>query len=98
MRTTYLQNATIGYHSGIVFDIRSNLASIQQIHLADIEMIKGEADAIRYYQDDQVNQIILVYEVGPDYQLKWILPKPTVSEPNPATGSYISCHECRRDC
>lgn len=78
------KNVTIGHRSNIVFDIRSSSIAIQQIHLEDIERIKGEADEIRSYQDDKVNQTILIYEVSSKYQLKWILPKVTESEPNPA--------------
>ncbi|TQR16378.1 beta-N-acetylhexosaminidase [Psychrobacillus soli] len=74
------KRATIGHQSGIVFDIRSNSEAIQQISLKDIEMVKGEADVIRY---DEVGQLILVYELEPSYQLKWIIPKPTESKPNP---------------
>ncbi|MFJ8063517.1 beta-N-acetylhexosaminidase [Psychrobacillus sp. NPDC096426] len=74
------KKATIGHQSNIVFDIRSNSETIQQIRLKDIETVKGEADAVRY---DEAGQLILVYEVESDHQLKWIIPKPTESEPNP---------------
>lgn len=74
------QKATIGHQSEIVFDIRSNTEAIQQIRLKDIETVKGEADTVRY---DEAGQLILVYELEPSYQLKWIIPKPTESEPNP---------------
>ena len=75
------KKATIGHRSETVFDIRSNSTAIQQIRLKDIETVKGEADVIR---DDAVGQLILVYEVEPSYQVKWIIPKPTESEPNPS--------------
>ncbi|MFF2753799.1 beta-N-acetylhexosaminidase [Psychrobacillus sp. NPDC058041] len=78
------KNVTVGHRSNTVFDIRSSAPAIQQIHLEDIERIKGEADEIRSYQDDMVDQTILIYEVSNTYQLKWILPKATESEPNPA--------------
>ncbi|SES29994.1 beta-N-acetylhexosaminidase [Psychrobacillus sp. OK032] len=74
------QNATIGHRAEIVFDIRSISEVIQQIRLKDIETVKGEADVVRY---DEVGNLILVYEVGSSYQLKWVIPKPTESEPNP---------------
>lgn len=74
------KSATIGHHFNIVFDIRSTSEAIQQIRLKDIEMVRGEADAVKY---DEVGQLILVYEVESDYQLKWIIPKPTESERNP---------------
>lgn len=78
------KNVTVGYRSNTVFDIRSSAPAIQQIHLEDIERIKGEADEIRSYQDDMVDQTILIYEVSNTYQLKWILPRATESDPNPA--------------
>lgn len=74
------KKATIGHQAEIVFDIRSNSEAIQEISMKDIEMVKGEADVIRY---DEVGQLILAYEVESNYQLKWIIPKPTESEPNP---------------
>ncbi|WP_144510710.1 beta-N-acetylhexosaminidase [Bacillus sp. FJAT-22090] len=77
------KNATIGHLSDMVIDVRSSSPSIQQIHLKDIEIVKGEADAMRSYQDADVDQMILVYEVSSVYQLKWVLPKPTDLEPNP---------------
>lgn len=77
------ENATIGHLSDRVFDIRSSSPAIQQIHLEDIEIVKGEADAIRSYRDAEVDQMILVYEVSSTYQLKWVLSKPTDIEPNP---------------
>ncbi|MEI4771319.1 beta-N-acetylhexosaminidase [Psychrobacillus sp. FJAT-51614] len=78
------KNATIGHFSNLVFDIRSSSPEIQQIRLDDIEKHKGEADEIRAYQDDQVKQIILVFNVTSTHQLKWVFPKPTESIPNPA--------------
>ncbi|WP_342599350.1 beta-N-acetylhexosaminidase [Psychrobacillus sp. FSL H8-0483] len=82
--TYFSKNASIGHRSGAVFDIRSNSMPIQQIRLEDIKEIGGEPDEMRVYQDEEVNQTILLYEVTPIYQLKWILPKPTENEPNPA--------------
>ncbi|TQR21849.1 beta-N-acetylhexosaminidase [Psychrobacillus vulpis] len=81
----YVSKSTaIGYRTNSVFDIRSNGVSVQQIYLNDIKTIKGKADEIRSYQDDEVNQIILVYNVTSTYQLKWVLPKPTENNPNPS--------------
>lgn len=82
-------DATVGHRSEVVFDIRSSSPEIQQIHLEDIKSIKGEPDEIRSYEDDQVNQTILIYDVTKDIQLKWIMPKPTEEEPNP-TVHHIS--------
>lgn len=74
------KKATIGHQSDIVFDIRTNSEAIQQISLKDIEKVKGEEDAIKY---DELGQLILVYEVESNYQLKWIIQKPTENEANP---------------
>ena len=80
----FLSNdASVGHRSEVVFDIRSSSPEIQQIHLEDIKSIKGEPDKIRSYQDDQVDQTILIYDVTKNIQLKWILPKPTQENPNP---------------
>ncbi|MFJ5770594.1 beta-N-acetylhexosaminidase [Psychrobacillus sp. NPDC093180] len=74
------KKATIGHQSDIVFDIRTYTEAIQQISLKDIEKVKGEEDAIKY---DELGQLILVYEVESNYQLKWIIQKPTENEANP---------------
>ncbi|WP_155590828.1 beta-N-acetylhexosaminidase [Lysinibacillus cavernae] len=78
------QDVTIGYHGSQAFDIRSFKEGVQKIHLADIKKSMGEPDDVRYYQDTTTNQVILVYQVNDSYQLKWILPKPTDNEANPA--------------
>jgi len=75
---------TIGFQRTKAFDIRSFKASIRTIHLADIKNKLGEPDEVRYYQDTKTDQIILVYQVNANYQLKWILPKPTDNDANPA--------------
>jgi len=82
-------DVTVGHRSEVIFDMRSSSPEIQQIHLEDIKSIKGEPDKIRSYQDDQVNQTIFIYDVTKDFQLKWIMPKPTDEEPNP-TVHHIS--------
>lgn len=84
-----LNDVTVGHQSEIVFDIRSSSTEIQQIHLEDIIAIKGEPDDIRSYKDDQVDQTILIYNVTEDFQMKWILPKPSKENPNP-TVHHIS--------
>ncbi|WP_446936493.1 beta-N-acetylhexosaminidase [Lysinibacillus fusiformis] len=78
------QEITIGFQRTKAFDIRSFKANIRNIHLADIKNKLGEPDEVRYYQDTKTDQIILVYQVNANYQLKWILPKPTDNEANPA--------------
>ncbi|QGM32272.1 beta-N-acetylhexosaminidase [Bacillus sp. N3536] len=81
---TYLsRNATVGHHSGTVFDIRTNSTYIQEVQLEDIHSVAGEPDIIRSYQDEGKEETILVYEILPNIQLKWILPKPTENDPNP---------------
>ncbi|MDF2067204.1 beta-N-acetylhexosaminidase [Bacillus sp. Cr_A10] len=79
----FSKDATIGHLTNLVFDIRSSSPEIQQIELEDIKKLKGQADEVRSYQDAKTNQIILVYNVTSTYQLKWVLPKPTESIPNP---------------
>jgi len=86
----FLSNdVTVGHQSDVVFDIRSSSPEIQQIHLEDIISIKGEPDETKTYKDDQVNQSILIYNVTKDFQMKWIVPKPTGKNPNP-TVHHIS--------
>ena len=87
------KKATIGHHSGIIFDIRSNAKAVQKIRLSNISEIAGEADEIRNYKDGEVNQMIFVYEITPTYQLKWVLPRPTDNEPDPAVHHIsVSTH------
>jgi len=76
--------AAVGYQNQLVFDVRSFDPSLQNIHLADIKKVKGEPDEVHYYKDKTTDQIILVYAVNDVYDLKWVLPKPTDSVPNPS--------------
>ncbi len=76
-------NINMGHHEGIVFDLRLFTSNLKKIHFNDIKKQKGEPEKIRYYKDDSHNQIILVYQVNSNYQLKWIMPKPTEEKPNP---------------
>ncbi|MCK1987751.1 MAG: beta-N-acetylhexosaminidase [Lysinibacillus fusiformis] len=85
------QEITIGFQRTKAFDIRSFKANIRNIHLADIKNKLGEPDEVRYYQDTKTDQIILVYQVNANYQLKWILPKPTDNDVNP-TVHHISVY------
>jgi beta-N-acetylhexosaminidase len=77
-------DATFGYRNELVFDVRSYHSDLHQIRLNDIKKAQGEPDGITYYKDEQYDQIILMYQLNENYQLKWILPKPTDSESNPA--------------
>lgn len=92
-----LNNVTVGHQSEIVFDIRSSSTEIQQIHLEDIIAIKGEPDDIRSYKDDQVDQTILIYNVTEDFQMKWILPKPSKENPNPTVHHISVFTEVKED-
>lgn len=76
-------NVVIGYLGEIVSDIRLSDPKLQKIRQDEIKMTGGEPDEIRFYKDDTHDQIILVYQVSPLTELKWILPKPTDQEPNP---------------
>ncbi|WPK13767.1 beta-N-acetylhexosaminidase [Lysinibacillus louembei] len=90
------QDVTIGYQGELAFDIRSFKADIQNIHLEDIKNNMGEPTETRYYQDEATDQVILVYQVNPTYQLKWILPKPTEAEANPSVH-HISVYTKIKD-
>ncbi|WP_010677599.1 beta-N-acetylhexosaminidase [Bacillus timonensis] len=81
--------ATIGIKNQLAFDIRSYHSDLAVIHLEDIKKEIGEPDEVKYYKDENVNQIILLYQVNSTFQLKWILPQPTEQEPNP-TVHHIS--------
>lgn len=77
------QNVSVGYHNQLIFDVRSFHPELSKIHFNDIKKVIGEPDDVRYYKDKTYNQIILVYQVNSSYLLKWILSKPSESEPNP---------------
>ncbi|TQS70987.1 beta-N-acetylhexosaminidase [Ornithinibacillus gellani] len=77
------QYVHIGYQNQLIFDIRSYAPSLQAIHFNDIIGTKGEPDEINFYQDTNVDQIILIYQVNEMFQLKWIFPKPTETDQNP---------------
>ncbi|MEH7235634.1 beta-N-acetylhexosaminidase [Bacillus sp. JJ1562] len=82
-------DVTIGFKDQHAFDIRSYDSGLTHIHFEDIKSSMGEPDEVKYYQDENVNQIILIYQVNSAFQLKWILPKQTEQEPNP-TVHHIS--------
>ncbi|WP_449354706.1 beta-N-acetylhexosaminidase [Virgibacillus natechei] len=72
----------VGVTDGIVSDMRS---SQDQFTSFDFDTIKSyeKPDDTHYYQDDDHNQIILVYELSSNYVLKWVLPKPLDDSDNP---------------
>ncbi|MEH7225537.1 beta-N-acetylhexosaminidase [Bacillus sp. JJ1566] len=82
-------DVTIGIKDQLAFDIRSYHSELTTIHFEDIKNIMDEPDEVKYYQDENVNQMILIYQVNPDFQLKWILPRSTEQKPNP-TVHHIS--------
>ncbi|MDR4889564.1 beta-N-acetylhexosaminidase [Fredinandcohnia sp. QZ13] len=76
-------HATIGYADQTVNDIRSYNSELQNISLNEIEKTGGQPDAIRYYKDSTVDQMILVYHATASTDLLWVLPVKTEQEPNP---------------
>ncbi|NSL52798.1 beta-N-acetylhexosaminidase [Calidifontibacillus erzurumensis] len=78
------QDAAFGYRNGILFDVRSYHPELQEIRFNDIKQAMGEPDKTTYYKDNIYDQIILMYQLNENYQLKWILPRPTDNELNPA--------------
>ncbi|WP_172256415.1 beta-N-acetylhexosaminidase [Saccharibacillus deserti] len=69
-------SAAIGYRGNKVIDLRSDDESLKNIRYRDILSELGEADSVKTYQDDTVDQIILGYELSGGYVLRWVLPKP----------------------
>lgn len=65
----------IGITDNVVSDIRSSQDALTSLDLDMIQSYK-QPDHTRYYQDEDHDQIILVYELKNDYELKWVLPKP----------------------
>ncbi|MFJ5715974.1 beta-N-acetylhexosaminidase [Neobacillus sp. NPDC093127] len=76
-------HATIGYANNTVNDIRSYNSELQNISLNEIKKTGGEPDAIRYYKDSTLDQMILVYHATASTDLLWVLPVKTEQEPNP---------------
>ncbi|ETI68758.1 beta-N-acetylhexosaminidase [Neobacillus vireti] len=76
-------HATIGYADQTVNDIRSYDSELQNISLNEIKKTGGEPDAIRYYKDSTLDQMILVYHATASTDLLWVLPVKTEQEPNP---------------
>lgn len=72
----------IGITDSIVYDIRSSQNVYKKFDLDTIQSYKNPDD-IRYYQDADHDQMILVYELSNDYILKWIFPNPSDHLDNP---------------
>ncbi|MCT2537102.1 beta-N-acetylhexosaminidase [Aquibacillus koreensis] len=75
---------TIGIADKLIVDLRSWGSNVKKVHYNDIIQELGEANETNYYHDNEHDQLILQYEVSSNYQLKWILPKPTNEWSNPA--------------
>jgi peptidoglycan-N-acetylglucosamine deacetylase len=69
---TYSNRFTVfGYNQdGLIYDVRSNEPSIQDLTLADIKKVMGNPEKTTSLQDDQ----IYTYQLNKEYQLKWIIP------------------------
>jgi beta-N-acetylhexosaminidase len=76
-------STTVGSKDNVIFDVRSFDPVLQQIRLNDIKEVSGNPNATKYYQDASHDQIIFIYDVNSFYQLKWILPKPSIENKNP---------------
>ncbi|GAA0448276.1 hypothetical protein GCM10008983_27980 [Lentibacillus halophilus] len=72
----------VGVTDGIVSDMRSSQDPFTSFDFDTIKSYK-KPDDTHYYQDDDYNQIILVYELSSNYVLKWVLPKPSDDSDNP---------------
>jgi beta-N-acetylhexosaminidase len=77
------KDVTIGYQNSIIVDLRSYHEKLQKIHYEQILDSLGEPQEVKYYQDQDYDQIILIYKVNEAFQLKWVLDKPTDDKPNP---------------
>lgn len=79
------RNATVGYKNGIVVDLRSDRDDLQEIRYRDIVDKLGDADSVKSYRDNDVNQSILGYDLPNGYTLRWVL-----SGPLPASGASVA--------
>ncbi|OWR27379.1 beta-N-acetylhexosaminidase [Saccharibacillus sp. O23] len=92
------QDATVGYKKGIVVDLRSDRDDLQEIRYRDIVDKLGDADSVKSYRDNDVDQAILGYKLPNGYTLRWILsgPLPT-SGASAAAGSGSGSKDENRD-
>ncbi len=65
-------------------EIRSYDDHLKQIHYDTIIKKLNKPTSIKYYKDQEVDQIILIYDLPNKYELKFILPRPTSDNPNPS--------------
>ncbi|TYS16575.1 DUF4309 domain-containing protein [Rossellomorea vietnamensis] len=75
---------SIGFKKNVVADLRSEQKEIQEIHYSDILGVLGEADTVTNYEDSSHHQVILAYDVSPEYRLRWVLEKPKKGNENPS--------------
>ncbi len=74
------RHAALGINKGDqIFDIRSSSPQLQVITLSQVTGTLGSPGILRHL----TGQDILLYPVGPDYQLLWIFPSPTSAQPDP---------------
>ncbi|NKI23665.1 YjgB family protein [Paenibacillus dendritiformis] len=81
MYATYeKRHIVFGYNKGMqIFDVRSDGPEVRKLTLEDVEKALGKAKDVRETGGDA----IYVYEASADYELKFIVPKPTGKNPNP---------------
>lgn len=72
----------VGITDDVVTDMRSSQEQVTSIDLDTVQSYK-KPDDTSYYQDEDHDQIILVYELSDDYVLKWVLAKPNEDADNP---------------
>lgn len=78
------RGVTLGYADHLLVDVRSYHAALADIKYDAILSVGGHPVETRYDADGPADQMILVYDAGEAYQLKWILSNPTDTVPNPA--------------
>lgn len=76
------KDIVLGVKDSIVYDIRSYQNEFKLVHLNDLKKYR-QPDEVKYYKDETTHQIILIYNVNTNYQLKWILPYPSDENANP---------------
>lgn len=81
MYATYeKRHIVFGYNKGMqLFDVRSDDPEVQKLTLEDVVKALGKSKDVRETGGDA----IYVYKASPDYELKFIVPKPTAKNPNP---------------
>ncbi|MCP3028683.1 beta-N-acetylhexosaminidase [Halobacillus sp. A5] len=86
----------IGIADDIVTDIRSSKETVTSF---DLETIKSfqKPDDTRYYEDEEDDQIILVYDLSDDYVLKWVFPNPADDADNPEVDHISLSKEMSRE-